>query len=45
VDKTIHGIVGFHETDLRPIEGGFLEIWIAKKLTIIEIGLFTRLWM
>ena len=31
VDRTIHGIVRFNETDLRPIEGSFLEIWIAKK--------------
>ena len=31
MDRTIHGIVRFNETDLRPIEGSFLEIWIAKK--------------
>ena len=31
VDRTIHGIVRFNETALRPIEGSFLEIWIAKK--------------
>lgn len=32
VDRSIHGIVRFNETDLRPIEGSFLEIWIAKKI-------------
>ena len=31
VNRTVHGIVKFNETDLRPSEGSFLEIWIAKK--------------
>jgi hypothetical protein len=31
-DRKIHGIVRFNETDLRPKEGSFLEIWFAKKI-------------
>ena len=30
-DRTVQGIVKFADTDLRPKEGGFLEIWIAEK--------------
>jgi len=28
----IHGIVRFNETDIRPKEGSFLEIWFAEKI-------------
>ena len=31
-DRKIHGIVKFNETNLRPIEGEFLEIWLAEKI-------------
>ncbi len=31
-NKTVHGIVKFNETNLRPTEGSFLEIWFAKKV-------------
>lgn len=31
-DKNIQGIIRFNETKLRPNEGDFLEIWIAKKI-------------
>ena len=31
-DKKIHGIVRFNETEIRPKEGSFLEIWFVKKI-------------
>lgn len=31
-DRKIHGIVRFNETEIRPKEGSFLEIWFAKKI-------------
>ena len=31
-DRKIHGIVRFNETEIRPKEGSFLEVWFAKKI-------------
>jgi len=31
VDRTIQGIVRYNETKIRPDEGSFVEIWLARK--------------